>query len=185
MLAEVVLIFNLSAGVVLALSAVSWGAVQLAGFDLYGLVVGFAVMTILSIVLELQRKPSWRPRYFWVAPGWLAGLTGEGLALHDAVGPIPGYLALGAAGVALVTLIVHASMRRPGGRWLVGLVGAAAIVVGFQVIGYARPEWKHPVLYGVNAVALAAVVFCAVRLHRARKAAAAAPLGREDQLAGR
>jgi hypothetical protein len=176
----VVLIFNLSAGAVLALSAATWIAVQLAGFEPYRLVAGFAAMTLLSIVLELPRKPSWRPRYFWIVPGWLAGLTGEGLALHHAVGPVPGYLTLGAAGAAFAALIVHASTRRPGGRWLVGLVGAGAIVIGFQVIGYARPEWKHPVLYGVNAVALVAVVLCGVQLYRARSAAAAAPAGRED-----
>jgi hypothetical protein len=176
----VVLIFNLAGGAVLALSVATWIAFQLAGFDLYQLVAGFAVMSFLSIGLELQRKPSWRPRYFWVVPGWLAGLTGEGLALHDAGSPVPGYLTLGAAGAAFVALIVHASTRRPGGRWLVGLASAGAIVVGFQVIGYARPEWKHPVLYGVNAVALVASVFCAVQLYRARKAAAATPPGHAD-----
>jgi hypothetical protein len=169
----VVLIFNLSAGAVLALSAATWGAVQLAGFERYRLVAGFAAMAILSILLELQRRPAWRPRYFWVVPGWLAGLTGEGLALRDAGSPVPGYLTLGAAGAAFVALIVHASIRRPGGRWLAGLAGAGAIVIGFQVIGYARPEWKHPVLYGVNAVALVAGIFCGVQLYRARKAAAA------------
>jgi len=176
----VVLIFNLSAGAVLALSTATWIAFQLADLDRYQLVAGFAVMAVLSIVLELQRKPAWRPRYFWVVPGWLAGLTGEGLALRDAGSPVPGYLALGAAGAAFVALIVHASTRRPGGRWLVGLAGAGAIVMGFQVIGYTRPEWKHPVLYGVNAVALVAGVFCAVQLYRARRAAAATPPERED-----
>lgn len=175
-----VLIFNLSAGAVLSLSAATWVAVQLAGFDLYRLVAGFAAMALLSIVLELQRRPSWRPRYFWIVPGWLAGLTGEGLALRDAGSPVPGYLTLGAAGAACVALIIHASLRRPGGRWLVSLVGAGAIVTGFQVIGYARPEWKHPVLYAVNAVALIASVFFGVQLYRARTAAAATPPGRED-----
>lgn len=180
-----VLIFNLSAGAVLALSTATWIAFQLTGLDQYQLVAGFAVMALLSIVLELQQKPSWRPRYFWVVPGWLAGLTGEGLALRDAVGPVPGYLTLGAAGAAFVALIVHASTRRPGGRWLVGLVGAGAIVTGFQVIGYARPEWKHPVLYGVNAVALVAGILCAAQLYRARKAAATTPPEREDLLVDR
>ena len=176
-----VLVFNLSAGVVLALSTATWIAFQLAGLDRYQLVAGFAVMALLSIGLELQRKPSWHPRYFWFVPGWLAGLTGEGLALRDAGYPVPGYLTLGAAGAAFVALIVHASTKRPGGRWLLGLAGAGAIVMGFQVIGYARPEWKHPVLYGLNAVALVAGIFCSVQLYRARRAAAATPPGREDR----
>ena len=54
-------------------------------------------------------------------PGWLAGLTGEGLALRDAGSPVPGYLTLGAAGAAFVALIIHASTRRPGGPPAAGM----------------------------------------------------------------
>jgi uncharacterized membrane protein HdeD (DUF308 family) len=81
---------------------------------------------------------------------------------------VAGDVALGVAGAGVIAMTVYAAMRKPGGKWLVGVVGASAIVAGFQVIGYARPEWKHPVLYVVNAIALVAAIVCGVKLHRVR-----------------
>lgn len=166
-----VLIFNLAAGAVAAVAAAAAAAAHFAGFDRYWLVAGFAAMTVLGGGLELHPRPSWHPRYFWIVPAWFVGLVGLGLALHDAVDPTAGFVALGAAAAAFLALTLFAIIRKPGGRWLAGVVGAGAIVSGFQWIGYARPEWKHPVLYGVNGVALVSMIFCAVQLYRARKAA--------------
>lgn len=165
----VVLVFNLSAGAVLVVSAAVALIANAVGLELGPLVAGFAAMTIVGGALELQPKPSWRPRYFWIVPAWLIGLTATGIALLEASATTAGYAALGAAAFGFVALIAYAMIRKPGARWLAGLIGASTIVTGFQLLGYFKPEWKHPVLYAVNAVALVAVVWCSVKLYRARK----------------
>jgi hypothetical protein len=166
-----VLVFNWAGLVVLATAIAAWVIPQLVGEDALRLIAGFAAMTVAGIALELQPRPSWRPRYFWIIPAWLTGLGGTGLALDDLGYATIGYVVFGAAAAATAALLGYAIVKKPGGRWLLGVVAASTIVIGFQIIGYARPQWKHPVLYGVNAVALVAVVFCAVKLYRARRAA--------------
>lgn len=165
-----VVVFNLAAAAVAILGVAAAAAAHYAGFPPYFLVAGFAAMTVIGGALELHPTSTWHPRYFWIIPAWLTGLVGLGLALHDAVGPVPGYVTLAAAGAAFVGVLVHAWLRKPGGKWLAGIVGSGAIVTGFQLIGYYRPEWKHPVLYVVNAAALISMIFCGVQLYRARKA---------------
>jgi len=169
----VILIFNLAAGAVGILAILGGVIAHYAGFDRYSLVTAFATMTIVGGALELHPGAAWRPRYFWILPAWLIGLVGSGAALHDAVDPIAAYVTLGAAGAAFIAVLVHAYLTKPGGKWLAGLVGAGAIVTGWQWVGYARPEWKHPVLYGVNGAAMIAMVVFGVMLYRSRKMAEA------------
>lgn len=169
MVCAVVLVFNLPALAVLVAAGGAFAAAELGGFSAWRLVAGFGIMAIAGAALEL--KPTWRPRYFWVIPAWLTGLVGAGIALLDMHEDVPGYIALGVAGTAVLGLTAYAVARKPGGRWLAGVVGASAIVAGFQVIGYARPEWKHPVLYAINAIALVTAIVCGVKLYRARATA--------------
>jgi hypothetical protein len=164
-----VIVFNLSGLIVLAAAIAAWVVPQLIGEDALRMIAGFGMMTAVGAALELQPRARWRPRYFWIVPAWLAGLGGTGLALLDHGQTTVGYAAFGVAAAITAALLGHAIVKRPGGRWLLGIVGAASIVIGFQIIGYARPAWKHPVLYGINAVALVAVVFCSVKLARARR----------------
>ena len=169
-----VLVFNLAAGAVAVLTIAVAAITHYTPYQPYWLVAAFGAMAVIGGALELHPKPTWHPRYFWIMPAWLTGLAGAGLALHAAVGPTAGYVTLAAAAAAFVAVLVHAWLYKPGGTWLAGIVGAGAIVTGFQLIGYYRPEWKHPVLYVVNAVALISVIFCGVQLYRARKAGAGA-----------
>ncbi len=161
-----VLVFNLAAGALLVLAGGAAGATYALGQEPWAIVAGFAAMTLAGAALEL--RPAWRPRYFWVIPGWLTGLAGVGGVLVDKQ-LTAGYVVLGVAALLVVAQIGHAIARKPGGKWLAGVVGASSIVAGFQVIGYARPEWKHPVLYVVNALALVAAIACGVQLYRARQ----------------
>jgi hypothetical protein len=164
-----VLIFNLAAGAVGLLAIAAAAAAHFVGFDPYWLVAGFGAMTVIGGALELHPRPSWHPRYFWIMPAWLVGLAGTGLALRDAVDPVVGTVTLAAAGAAFIGVLVHAWLYKPGGKWLAGLVGAGAIVTSFQLVGYYRPEWKHPVLFAVNAAAMIAMVYFGVKLYQARK----------------
>jgi hypothetical protein len=161
-----VLVFNLPALGALLLAGGVFAAAELGGYSAWRLVAGFGIMAIAGAALEL--KPAWRPRYFWIIPAWLVGLVGAGIALIDMKREVAGYVALGVAGAGVIAMTIYAAMRKPGGKWLMGVVGASTIVAGFQVIGYARPEWKHPVLYVVNAIALVAAIVCGVKLHRVR-----------------
>lgn len=164
-----ILIFNLAAGAVAVLAIAIAAGTHYTPYQPYWLVAGFAAMAVIGGALELHPRAAWHPRYFWIMPAWLTGLAGAGLALYDAVGPTAGHVTLAAAGAAFVAVLVHAWLYKPGGKWLAGIVGAGAIVTGFQLIGYYRPEWKHPVLYVVNALAMIAMVVCGVQLFRARK----------------
>ncbi|MDX2089183.1 MAG: hypothetical protein SFX73_15105 [Kofleriaceae bacterium] len=80
--------------------------------------------------------------------------------------PLAGGLAFGLGGVARLIDLGLAMTHKPGGNWLAGAVGAGAVVLGFQILEDARPEWKLPVLYVVNAVALGIAIVCAYRFHR-------------------
>lgn len=162
------IVFNLAAGIIAALAFAAAAIAFALGKDPYWLVAGFGTMAIIGAALELAPKPAWHPRYFWIVPAWLIGLVGLGAALIDAVDSTAGYVTLGVAGVGFIAVLVHASITKPGGKWLAGIVGACAIVVAWQWVGYARPEWKHPVLYGVNVVAMIAIVVCGVQLFRSR-----------------
>jgi len=166
-----VIVFNLGAAVAAVVAIAAAVVAHFAGSDAYWLLAGFGTMTIVGGALELAPKPSWHPRYFWIVPAWLVGLVGSGAALYETVDPTAGYVTLGVAGVAFLAVLAHAFLTKPGGKWLAGLVGAGAIVSGFQWIGYARPEWKHPVLYVVNGVAMLAIVVFGVLLYRTRKIA--------------
>jgi len=166
-----VLVFNLAAGVAAVVAIAAAVIAHYAGSDGYVVLAGFGAMTIVGAALELAPKPSWHPRYFWIVPAWLVGLVGSGAALYS-VEPIAGYVTLGVAGAALIAVLVHAYLTKPGGKWLAGLVGAGTIVSAWQWVGYARPEWKHPVLYGVNGAAMIAMVVFGALLYRSRKQAA-------------
>ncbi len=170
----VVLVFNLAAGAIAALAVAAAAIAHVAGYDPYWLLAAFGTMTIVGGALELAPNPSWHPRYFWIVPAWLLGLVGSGAAMFETVDPIAGYVTLGVAGAAFVAVLVHAYLTKPGGTWLAGLVGSGAIVSAWQWIGYARPEWKHPVLYVVNGAAMIAMVVFGVLLYRSRRAAASA-----------
>lgn len=161
------LVFNLPALAVLVLSV---GAFALGHYtaEAYELVIGFGAMTLVGAALEV--KDAWRPRFFWVIPAWTAGVAGVGAALLDIGQTVPGAIAIAAGSAIVVALVARAIVMKPGGKWLAGLVGATCIVAGFQVIGAVRPEWKHPVLYVVNAIAFIAAIACGVQLYRARNA---------------
>jgi hypothetical protein len=164
-----VLVFNLTALAVLAVSVGGAFAGHFAGLaDGEAVALGFAVMTLAGVALELHPKAAWRPRFFWVVPAWFAGAMIGGGVLVDQDHAVPGAIALAGGGAAAAALVVRAIVAKPGGKWMAGLVGALAIVTGFQLIGYYRPEWKHPVLYAVNAIALIAAIACGVMVYRAR-----------------
>jgi len=160
---------NLAGWLTLALGIAAWAAAQMAGFDAHKLIAGFGTMAVLGVALELQPKPKFRPRYFWIVPAWLIGALGAGMALQD-VNVQLGYATLGAAGLAVAAIVARDIARKPGGRWLTGLTVAAGIVAAFQIMGAVRPEWSHPALYVVNALAMAACVFYGWKLYRARTA---------------
>ncbi|MBX3156693.1 MAG: hypothetical protein KF773_11875 [Deltaproteobacteria bacterium] len=167
-----VIVFNLP-----ALATVLAGALGFAGgyagglADGWALVTGCAAMTATGCALEVHPSARLRPRFFWVVPAWFAGLAIGGVALIELERATAGYVALGVAAAASAGLIVRAIAGKPGGAWMAGLVGALAIVIGFQLIGYFRPEWKHAVLYAVNALAMIAAIACGVMVYRARQAA--------------
>ena len=177
--APMVIVFNRAGILVLAVSVAAWAGSQGVGFESWRLVAGFAVMAPLGIVLELQKRPSWRPRYFWLLPAWLTGLAGLGASLLDVGMTLAGGVVIGLGGAAVLAKLGWAILHKPGGSWLAGAAIAGTVVLGFQLLGYARPEWHHPVLYVVNAVALVAAIVCAYKMHLARRAKA--PVARESQ----
>jgi hypothetical protein len=171
---NIAVVFNRGGAVALVLAIAAWAGVQFLDYEPLRLVAGFAVMALIGIALEVQPAPSWRPRYFWIVPAWLLGVGGTGLALREVQHVTLGNVVLGVAAASTAGVLGIAMAKKPGGRWLAGCVIAGAIVMSFQILGDARPEWKHPVLYVLNAAAFVALVFCGVKLHRSRTASASA-----------
>jgi hypothetical protein len=166
-----VVVLNSAGVLTLALAISAWALAQATGFEPYKLVAGFGVMGLVGALLEAQPKARWRPRYFWIMPAWVPGFVGSGMALRHVGLAGWGNLSLGIAAAVFFALFARAATTKPGGRWLVLLGAAASVVVGFQVLGAIRPEWKHPVFYVINALALLACVAFALKLYRARTAA--------------
>jgi hypothetical protein len=172
----VTLVFNLAGAISLGLGIAAWIAAQVVGHDELRLIAGFGTLALIATALELQPKEAWRPRYFWIVPGWLAGALGLGTALLE-THATAGYAVLAAAGLALAGVLARDMARKPGARWLAGLLLAGAVVAAWQLAGYARPGWQHPALYAINAVAMLACLVCSVQLYRARKTSDDTSLG--------
>jgi hypothetical protein len=168
----VVLVWNLPALGTIVAGGFGFLAGHLGGLsDGWAFVVGCATLTASGFALEVHPNDNLRPRLFWVVPSWFTGLVLGGGALLELGRAEAGYVTLGVAGIVVIALVARAIAGKPGGRWMAGLVGALAVVTAFQLVGYYRPEWKHPVLYAVNAIALVAAIVCGVMVHRARREA--------------
>lgn len=167
-------VFNNAGLVAFGAGFAGWALAQVAGHPAMKLIVGFGVLMLVAVALELRLQPETRPRYFWIVPAWLIGALGLGCALID-VNSVTGYAVVVAASAATATVIARDIKRKPGGGWLGGLLVAGAVVASWQVVAFTHPEWKHPLLYGVNGVAMLVCLVCGVQLFRARQSADDAP----------
>ncbi|TGK32570.1 hypothetical protein EHQ12_18330 [Leptospira gomenensis] len=117
----------------------------------WGMLTFCSILAIAGGILEITLGQKFRPRYFYLIPAWLTGICGIGLIVWER-NEWAGYAIFAGTSIPFY-LWIRDEVKRPGGKWVYGLLGGLSSILLIQIWMQGKPSIASHVL-NVGAISL-------------------------------